>query len=328
MKFRLILLLLCSCLGARSQTAGGNTLYNFLRLPAGSLNTALGGENISVISHDITSSYQNPGLLRQEEDGQLGLSYAPLPGGVKQFHLTAGAYSKKTSTMFATSVQYLNYGSITQTDNAGNIGGDFNPRDYTVQVTASRRYANRWHYGAAIKYIGSEYGIYRSGALAADIGVSYYDSSRGMQLGLVMKNMGWQLRSYTGEGSDNLPFDLQVGITKKLEKAPLQFSVTARELHRLILYKADSSGTFDHIVQHLVFAAQLFIAHKIELSAAYNHLRRKELMIPNTANGLTGFSMGLGIILPRLQFRYALGLYSNRKSASQIGLNIALRNAQ
>lgn len=326
MKCRLIILLLCSCLWSRSQNAGGNAVYNFLRLPAGSLGTALGGENISVISRDITMAYQNPGLLRQEMDGQLGLAFSPLPAGVKQFHLTGGIFSEKINTSLAASVQYLNYGNITRTDNAGNIEGDFSPRDYIAQVMAARRYGNRWYYGAAIKYIRSEYGIYRSGAIALDIGVNYYDSSSGLQVALVMKNMGTQLRSYTGEGTDNLPFDLQLGLTKKLEKAPLQFSVTARELHQLVLYKADSSGTFDHIMQHLVFATQLFIADKIELSAGYNHLRRKELMIPNTANGLTGFSMGLGIVLPRLQLRYARGFYSNSKGANQIGLNFNLRN--
>ncbi|MBC6492234.1 type IX secretion system protein PorQ [Flavihumibacter stibioxidans] len=324
MKCRLIILLLCSFLWSRGQNAGGNAVYNFLRLPAGSLHTALGGENISVISRDITMVYQNPGLLRQEMHGQLGLVFSPLPAGVKQIHLSGGLHSRQINTSFAASVQYLDYGNISRTDNSGNAAGHFKPRDYITQLMAARRYGNRWFYGAAIKFIRSEYDIYRSSAIAMDIGVNYYDSSRNLQFGLVMKNMGMQLSAYTGEGNDNLPFDLQLGFTKRLEKAPLQFSVTARELHRLVLYKADSSGGFDHIMQHFVFAAQLFIADKIELSAGYNHLRRKELLIPNTANGLTGFSMGLGIILPRLQLRYARGFYSNSKGANQLGLNIDL----
>ncbi|KIC93465.1 type IX secretion system protein PorQ [Flavihumibacter solisilvae] len=315
-----IVLLTCSC-DIQAQSAGGNAVYNFLRFPANPLASSLGDENITVISREVTMSYQQPSLLREEMHGQLGAVFTPMFDGVKNLHLAGAFHSKSLATTFAGNIRYFSYGELTQTDAAGNIEGSFKPRDFVIQANASRRYGERIYYGAALKYIQSDYGMYRSGAIAMDIGANYYDSSKRLQVGILMKNMGTQLKSYTGQGSDNLPFDLQAGITKRLARAPIQFSVTVRELHKLVLYEADSTGTFDHIMQHFVFATQFFIADIIEINAGYNHLKRKELGIPNTTNGLTGFAFGTGVILPRLQIRYARNYYSNSKAINQFGFS-------
>ncbi|ULQ53537.1 type IX secretion system protein PorQ [Flavihumibacter fluvii] len=315
----------CLVYSANAQYAGGNSVYNFLKLPASPLNTALGGENISVISNDVTMGYQSPSLQREEMDQQLGIVFTSLPGSIKNFHLTGSIYKASWATSLMASVQYFSYGKIPQTDAAGNEYGSFNPRDYVLNIAASRKYGQHWFYGAAIKFIQSNYGQYRSSAIAMDFGVNYADSNRHWQAGLLLRNMGIQLRSYTGDGQDNLPFDLQLGITKRLARAPIQFSLTIHELHSLILYNADSTGTFDHIMQHMVFATQFFIGDKLELTAGYNHLRRRELSIANSTNGLTGYSLGLGILLSKLQLRYARAYQSNSKAYNQFGLNIVLR---
>jgi hypothetical protein len=309
---------------ADAQVAGGNAVYNFLKLPVSPLQTALGGENISVISNDVTMGYQTPALLRQEMDRQLAFVFTSIPGNIKTLHFTGDIYKASWGTNFATSVQYFNYGKIAETDAAGNEYGSFNPRDFIVQVAASRKYLDHWYYGTAIKFIQSNYGQYRSSAVAMDIGINYADSSGKWQAGLLLRNMGAQLRNYTSGEQENLPFDLQLGITKRLQKAPIQFSLTIHQLHRLILYNEDSTGAFDHIMQHMVFATQFFIGDKIEITGGYNHLHRRELVIPNSANGLTGFSFGLGVLLPKLQLRYASAFQSNNKAYHQFGLNIQL----
>ncbi|HEY8397798.1 MAG TPA: type IX secretion system protein PorQ [Flavihumibacter sp.] len=324
-----ILLIFLSGLGGihsvHAQSAGGRAVYSFLGLPAGVQQTALGGENVSTFGSDLALSAANPALLRANHSQNISLSFTPMPAGIKQF-FAAGAYTPEgAATNFAMQVKYIGYGSLQATDPAGNNYGEFNPRDYLLQFSASRRYLGRWHYGAALKFIQSNYGAYRSSAIAMDIGLNYYDSSAGFQYGMVMKNMGFQLRSYSGEGSENLPFDLQLGITKRLARAPLQFSLTARELHRLILFKPDSSrSTLDQVAQHFVLGAQAFVGQHIELAMGYNHLRRKELMIPSTANGLTGFSTGIGLLFTRFQIRYAHAWYTSSKGYHQIGLGCSL----
>lgn len=324
-----LIVFLSICLGAGStlfaQNAGGQAIYSFLRLPVATQQTSIGGETVSLISRDLSLVHSNPALLRPYHHSQLSLSFTPMPAGVKQYYMGAAFYKEKIATSFAGQVQYIGYGNIQQTDPSGNQFGTIHPRDYQIQVAASRQYHEKWQYGTSLQFIQSNYGAYRSSALAITIGLTYFDSARQFQAGLVMKNMGTQLRSFTNEGIENLPFDLQLGITKRLSKAPLQFSVTVRDLHRLVLFKPDSSiSTVDQVFQHVVLGAQAFLADKIELGIGYNHLRRRELIIPNTANGLTGFSMGLGVLLNRFQLRYGRSFYSNAKGYHQIGINFHL----
>lgn len=319
--FLLFTLLFTCAQYANAQRAGGNAAYSFLGLPAGSLQTALGGHNTSIINKELSAAYMNPALLRQHHHQQVSVNFTPIAGGVKHYFASAALHHAASDINFAAQVQYIGYGSIQQTDIGGNIYGEFSPRDYVVQVTASRSYLTRWQYGASIKFIQSNYGPYRSSAAAIDLGATYLDSARGWQAGIVIKNMGVQLRQFANAGTENLPFDLQLGVSKKLLNAPLQFSITTRHLNQLILFKPDSSySTADQILQHFVAAAQAYVADKIELTLGYNHLLRQELSIPNTANGLTGFSFGAGVLLSKLQLRYARSLYTNSRGYHQFGI--------
>lgn len=248
-----------------------------------------------------------------------------------------GYSSESLQSNFAFGVHYLDYGTISQTDAAGNVLGSFRPGDYVIQLSASRKHLEKWYYGASFKFINSNYGLYRSNGIAMDAGVTYYDSTQFVQLSLVLKNMGTQLQKYQGAQSEKIPFDLVIGITKRLQKAPLQFSITAHHLHRFNLLYNDtaynsSNGfnqtegkfTVEKMVRHFVFATQLFIGEKVEVTAAYNHLRRAELNLYHSTNGLNGFSLGLGVLFNKIQIRYARAYYQNNTAYNHFGLNLHL----
>jgi hypothetical protein len=322
----------------QGQTIGGNSVFNFLKLPNTPQLTGLGGINVSDISNDIGMSFNNPALLRQSMHAQLTTVFNSMYAGIRNYHLMFGYRNEGLQTNFAAGIHYLNYGSIPQTDAAGNILGSFRPGDYVVQLSASRIYLDNWHYGTSLKFIHSNYGLYRSNGIAMDAGVAYYDSSKLFQASLVMKNMGVQLKKYEGTQGDDLPFDLELGVTKRLEKAPVQFSITAHHLHQFdILYsdttfnnengfnqKKKNGFTPEKLFLHFIFAAQLFIGDKVEVTTAYNHLRRTELNISNTTSGLNGFSLELGILFRKLQIRYSRAYYQNNTAYNQFGLNMKL----
>lgn len=324
---------------ARSQTTGGSSVFNFLKLSNSPQLTGLGGINISNQSSDIGLAFNNPALLRASMHSQASLVFNSFYAGIKNYHLFTGFRYEPWQTNFAVGVNYFSYGSIPETDFTGNILGSFKPTDYVVQVSASRQYQERWHYGATIKFIHSGYGNYRSSGLAMDAGVTYTDTANLLQVSLVMKNMGGQLSTYTGADATDLPFDLQIGISKKLAKAPLQFSITAHQLHRFDIRFNDTAFNnengldpgpngkkyiFDKFFRHIVLAVQLFIGDKVEISTGYNHLRRKELNIGQSGNGLNGFSLGIGVLLKKFQLRYARSHYQNNSGYNQFGLNIRL----
>ncbi|MEJ7767784.1 MAG: type IX secretion system protein PorQ [Chitinophagaceae bacterium] len=339
--FKLLLLLfflsISSFIGA--QTLGGNSIFNFLKLPNSPQLTGLGGINLSNLSNDIGLSFNNPALLRQAMHAQVSTVFNAMYAGIKNYHVMAGYRHQALETNFSLGLHYLDYGNLPQTDPAGNVLGNFRPGDYVIQVAGSRTYLSKWYYGATLKYISSNYGLYHSNGIALDAGVAYYDSSRLFQASLVMKNMGIQIKRYDGTQADGLPFDLEIGLTRRLSKAPIQFSITAHHLHQFNLFYNDTtfnnengynqgnkrnSQVFKKIFSHFIVASQFFVDDKIEITAAYNHLRRNELNLYNTTNGFNGFSLGVGILFRKLEIRYARAYYQNNTAYNQFGLNIML----
>lgn len=338
MRSRIIILFLLFSVSINAQTLGGNSVFNFLKLPNTPQLTALGGINVSQTSNDIGLAFNNPALLKPYMHTQMNAVFNSFYAGVENFHLSLGYYSEKLNTNFLWGVNYFNYGSIQQTDASGNVFGNFKPTDWVMHLSASHSYMERWNGGVTLKFISSNYGQYRSNGVAMDVGVLYHDSSKLFSASVLVKNIGFQLKKYQGTTADDLPFDLQVGITKRLEKAPFSFSITAHHLHQFdIRYNdttfnqqngidngSNSKISIDKIFRHFVFATTVYVGNNVELIGAYNYLRRKELNIGNAENGLNGFSLGVGAIFSKIQIRYARAYYQNNTAYNQFGLNLKL----
>jgi hypothetical protein len=319
---------------SRAQTIGGSSAYNFLSLPSTPLLTAAGGVNVSYKTNEVGLSANNPALLNVDLHSQLNLSFNNFLGGIKTYSLT-GAYQKENlNTTFGGHIYFVDYGSIPQTDAAGNVSGNFHPVDYVVQISAARKYLDKWNYGASLKFINSNYQLYKSNAVALDFGVLYSDSSNQVFASVLAKNMGVQLKTYAGE-SEDLPFDLQIGITKRLAKAPFAFSFTAQHLHQFnILYNdagfnaendfSSNNGFFNKLLNHFVIASHIYLGNNLEATLGYNHLRRQELNIGSSGNGLNGFSMGVRIKFSKLQIQYARSSYQRNISYNQMGLTLKM----
>jgi hypothetical protein len=322
-----------------AQVQGGKSVFSFLDLPVAPQLAALGNMNVSQQNNDIALSALNPALLRETMHQHLAMNYTNYFGDVQYAHCLFGYHADKLKTTFAGSIQYIDYGSITQTDAAGNILGSFKPRDLSVQVTMSRQYLERWHYGVTLQYIRSGYQQYKSAGLGVNIGLTYQDTARQWQAGFVAKNMGVQLTSYTAGNKEPLPFDLQVGISKKIEH--IQLSATLHHIYQFDVRYADpkfeegniitngdttttGNKTADKIFRHFVLAAQWEIGRYVELTVGYNHLRRQELAVPQQ-KGLSGFSGGLGIITRKLQLRYTRSWYQRSAALNQLGINVPLK---
>lgn len=323
---------------AESQTLGGNAVFNFLNQPNTAQLAALGSINVSSISNDVGMSFANPALLRDSMHQQLSSSFYSFAEGVKQYNLQTAFHVNNIHSNLSFGVQFLDYGMLTQTDASGNILGNFRPSDYVVQLMYSKQYKEKWWLGISTKFINSNYGAYTSNGLAADLGLTYYDKDEQLQISLVAKNMGTQLKTYTESGAkEELPFDLQAGITKRLLNAPIQFSLTAHHLHRFDVFYNDTlfnaqegdarfgaNNTFQKIMGHLVFSTDIFLSNQFQITAALNLMRRQSLNAYNITNGLNGFSLGFGILLNKLNIRYATGFYQ-QNLFHQISLNFNLK---
>ncbi len=338
LRLPIIILLLLVNVKPFAQTIGGNTIFNFLKVPNAPQLSALGGINVSQVSNDAGLAFNNPALLKPQMHSQMNAVFNNFYAGISSYHLSLGYYHQKLNTNFLWGLNYFNYGSTQQTDASGNVLGKFRPTDWVMQFSASRSYLEKWNYGATLKFISSNYGPYRSNGLAVDVGVLFHDSAQLFSASILVKNMGFQLKQYDGTDPGDLPFDMQAGLTKRLENAPFGFSFTAHHLHLFDISYNDTvfnnengfqnggnkKFSFDKLFRHFVFATTIYLGDKVEVIAGYNHLRRKELSIGKGGNGLNGFSLGAALVLDKLQVRYARVNYQNNTAYNQFGLNMTL----
>jgi hypothetical protein len=317
----------------QAQTLGGEASYSFLKLPASAMQSAAGGVNVSMLSKDVGLSAHNPALLDQTQHSLLAASFNAFFKGTKAFTVNGAYYVPKLKTTFGGQIFFIDYGSIPLTDAAGNEEGVFRPVDFSLQLSASKTYAERWHYGGTVKYVHSNYGMYKSSALMADFGLLYNDSNRLFRAGLVAKNMGVQLKVYNS--AEDLPFDLQIGITKRLSKAPFGFSLTAQQVHQFntlysdTLYNRDArveakSGFGSKLFNHFVGALHIYAGNSLDFSVGYNRLRRNELNNGTAGNGLNGFSGGFTATFPKIGISYARSYYGRSFAYNQLGIQINL----
>ncbi|HPG12149.1 MAG TPA: type IX secretion system protein PorQ [Chitinophagaceae bacterium] len=338
MFWRTFILVFFLTLETKAQTLGGDASFNFLKLPNTAQLTALGGVNITEPSADAGLAFNNPALLTKAMHTQMNAVFNAMYGDIKVYHLSGAFHSSKLNTTLGAGISYYNYGDVSSTDASGNILGKFRPRDWVIQLSAGRTYLKKWLYGATLKFANSGYGQYHSNAMAVDVGVLFKDSAKLFSASVLVKNMGFQLKKYAGGYEEDLPFDLQIGITKKLENAPFSFSITAQRMDQFDLvyndtifnnengYSNERSNkiTAEKIFRHLVFGTKIHIGDYVEVLAGYNFLRRKELNIGNAGNGLNGFSLGVGALFGKLQVRYARAYYQNNTAYNQLGLNMQL----
>lgn len=342
-KIWVILAMACTT-EAKAQVLGGEYTFEFLRLAQSPHIAALGGYAVSNPAPDLMLSTGNPALLRPEFHTQLGLNYNRFYAGTQTSNMLFAYHHPKLNTTFGFGIQYLNYGSFLLTDNIGNVLGNGNAADYSIQLSASRQYLERWRYGATIKLAHSKLISNSSLALVADIGVMYADTNRKLYIGAVVKNAGLQLKKYqAADGSQPLPLDLQVGITKRFKKAPFSISVLGHHLYTWdvhynnpadkkdnILLFNDSSTTAkeknyfaEKLFRHLAFALDINLGKRLEISVGYNHLRRGELGI-DERKGMAGFSYGVGMYLNKFVIHYARSHYHLAGAYNEFGINFSL----
>lgn len=294
-------------LAQESQTA-----YNFLRLPVSAHVAALGGDNITIVEDDATLIFHNPALINEVSDRTVNLNFMTYMEGAK----TASASFIKGAGDRATwgvAAQYMDYGKMKEMT-ADNIQlGEFSARDIALNGTYAYALSNIFSGGITARVVSSYIGSYNSLAVGIDLGINAYFEDQDFSLSAVAKNLGGQVKAYDDE-FERMPFDLQVGITKRLLNSPLRFSATLSRL-------TDWSQGFGH---HLCLGADLILSPNIYVSAGYNFRRASEMKISesdgSSAHG-AGLSFGAGLQLERFKLYAAYGKY--HVSASSILINLS-----
>lgn len=328
---------------ASAQVTGGQHIFEFLGLPQSPHLAALGGINVANPAQEIAMGLQNPSLMRPALHNELGLAYNSYYAGISIANLAYGYYVPKLAhTSFILGIQYLDYGSFDKTDYIGLSQGSVQAQDFAVSLGASHAYGERWRYGGALKLAYSSYDGNVATGLLADVGISYTDTANLISLGATAKNIGFQMTHFSGTGSEPLPFDLQLSISKRFAHLPLRLMATLHHLYEWdVRYNnpADlqSSSLFgtpdsseltnshfaDKLFRHFIFAAEIVPGNRLTLTVSYNHLHRGELALDDK-KGLAGFAFGVGLNLNKFQVHYARSYYHIAGAYNEFGLSMRL----
>lgn len=319
---------------------GGTAVFNFLNLPYTSKVAALGGTSVAVPGDDAGLVFQNPSLLKPENHNIATFSYNHYYAGINQtFFSFTRDYGKYGS--FAAGIFHVGYGSFTQTDEYGNSDGNFTAGETALNIAWSYPIDSMFQFGVTLKPIIANYENYASSAIAADAGITYFNPHQLLAVSLVLKNAGYQLKPFYGTSRENLPFEVQAGISKKLLHAPFRFSMAVRHIEMPDLNyrkteqpglpdetsgqagKFAGTGLFDGIMRHIILGVEFVPVKTFSVNLGYNYQRRQQMMVEEL-KGSTGFSWGMALNLKKMSLSYSNSKYHIAGSTHQFSFSINL----
>lgn len=241
-----------SVTGSDSSNRAITTAVPFLTITPDARHAGMGDAG-AASSADPSASYWNPAkLVRIDKTSGGSMSYTPWLGKIVNdmniFYLS-GFYKLNREEAVAASLKYFDMGEIFFRDAANNPLGDFNPRDWALDVTYSRMLTESFSVGISGRYISSNLtGVFSNNGVdakpgrsaAVDVGVFYSSpivSSRiaNLNLAAVITNIGGKI-SYSDDNNKSfLPTNLRLGSALTTELDPYNSFTFLLDFNKLLV---------------------------------------------------------------------------------------------
>lgn len=306
--------------------------FNTLRLPASSHAAALGGQNVTLIEDEPTAGWYNPALYANVSDLSAGLDFMTYAAGSTWMgaHFVKAFGERHT---MAVGAQYMNYGKMDETDEAGNTLGQFSAKDIVIGAGYSYLLSDRWTGGANLKMMVSNLADYTALAAAVDVGVNYYDDENDLSVSASLQNIGTQLKAYHDGQRTHLPFTLALGFSKGMAHLPVRFHVTMTDVTRwkssyYVLPenkdkdKSDKVGFGKKALNHFVLGLDILPTDYLYLSVGYNFRRAYELKASGSSH-LAGLSAGAGVNIKHFKFGVSYAKYHQASNSIMANVGYA-----
>ncbi len=296
-------------------TSGRAHDFQFIEVTVNPRAAALGNSFVA-IQNDPNTIFSNPACIVSVEPKDssflgtpLSVGYTSLPAGLTEGYLSYGGRIPGDSNVgsFGIAVQYMG-GSFDGRDNQGLPTSSFSSGGLAITLAYATAIPDQpISFGVGVKYIssslvsGGSTQNYSSSGIAADLGVYYELKSVLMTFGLAALNMGSQISSYDGL-KEVIPFNLQFGVSKKLERLPVTLHLAFHHLSR------DREGRgFFYALNDFSIGAEFVLSKPLRLRFGYENQKRQDLKTPQ-GQGLAGFSTGVGVNFKKFTLDYALNL--------------------
>jgi len=320
-----------------SQSAGEST-YQFLNIPVSPRQLALGGKTITTYDNDVSMALYNPSTINSEMDNNFSFNYFNYFSDISYGNISYAYRLNNRGNTLHFGLKYINYGDFSGYDELGNYIGEFTGNEgcfstsYSIKLKSTPIYL-----GASVKIISSRLEQYNSYALATDIGAFYYDYLNDINISLVFRNIGYQIKPYN-EVRESFPIEINLGISQRLQNAPINWHLTFENLQKWPIGYSNPSrittdldgniteektGLFNELLRHVIIGVELFPKSVFNMQLGYSFRRGEELRILEQRN-FSGFSFGFGIRFNKIKLNYSHSRFSSAQNINYIGLQMNL----
>jgi len=282
----------------------GTTAYSFLKIGVGARAVAMGNAFVG-LADDQSALYFNPAGLVQLSSQCFTTSYNNYLSTI-QSGFIGYVYPYDQNTRIGISINYFNYGSFDKTDEYGVRLGTFGAADFALISTYARKVNSLFSLGVNAKFILEKIDNYTSDALALDLGAFHKSENKRIQAGVVVRNLGYQLKSLSGEHKESLPVEVKIGISHYVQGMPLLVAI-------------DAAKPFDNDI-YLNLGAELLSLKPVFLRAGWTSFG-KNYKTGSDKDNLAGLSFGLGINWKAYKFDYAYSSYADLGGVHRISIS-------
>ncbi|MXV38013.1 type IX secretion system protein PorQ [Flavobacteriaceae bacterium Ap0902] len=311
-------------MGSMLMAQDGTRVFEFLNITTSPRQAALGGNAQSMWDSDPNMTLWNPALMNPKSHNQLAMNYVGYLADI-QFGTMSYVYQWDRENFFSIHGQYVDYGNFLQTDQIGNITGDFTAKDAAIVLGYARNLNDFFTVGINAKYIHSQIESYTSQGAAMDIGIVLHDIDYDTNVSLIARNIGYQFQSYDNI-RESLPLQINLGVSHKLEHVPIELSGTLHDLQKFDISEQEldngqSSSNIRKVIDHVSLGAELFPERGFNLRVGYNFKRGNELGSDLTKN-FSGLTAGFGLRVSAFKFEFAHARYNSSANVNHMGISV------
>ncbi|MBI4064287.1 MAG: PorV/PorQ family protein, partial [Elusimicrobia bacterium] len=240
------------------------------------------GEAGSALDNGGSTLYLNPASLRGLGKQELFFTHAMLVQGIAMDY--AGYAVNLGKRKFAVSYAALTYGSIEQTDLAGNTVGQFSPRDELLGLTYGSRLARKLDFGVTAKYVQSKI-TQKAETWTMDAGLMRPINGK-TNASVSVTNLGGSLKYIAKE--ENLPAKMIIG--------------AAHRPHESFLIAADLYYPLTDLAPYLGLGSEYIVVVKENMKLG---IRGGLNSKTPDLGGLAGINLGFGLKMNSVAVNYA-----------------------
>lgn len=316
------LLLLCFLLPiSLVAQIGGNAVYEFVSIPYSARENVSGGTILTSQDVELATALKNPSILDSTYSNIMIGSWGMLH--LKESGIGCGTigygYSINQNLTIDAGIHFINYGLFEGYDESGNNISNFIPIEYELIFGGAYQILPHLYIGANLKPILSYMESYSSYGLLFDLATTYkWENSC---VSFATRNVGWQLKPYTENNHEDIPYSIDLGFSHSLSHAPFRFNITYTDLQKFDLSYDDETIAKNSILngeeeerefvligknflKHITISGELLLGKHIVAMLGYNYRKSEELSFGDTKKA-AGLGVGFELNFSRFNLSYS-----------------------